>query len=137
MPDHIGWPVNKPDYRPGCHLIGGGAHNGHRIGSHITRIRGNAFIGIYRFHNIIGAVKRLVAYQLNLHGTVTELLNGKYRHILGDIAFKGRPDDNGMYISILVVLNHEVIYQIVAIEVEVIDPAVFAVQVAFKFFKGF
>jgi len=107
------------------------------IVSHVARIWSRSVFGVVGFNNVVLSVKQLVANQLYLNGTVVKLLNSKYGYVLCFTLIDCNPQNNVVHISIDIVIHHDVIDHVVAIQVEVVHQSVFIVQLSFEIFECF
>lgn len=105
--------------------------------SHVARIWSSSVLGIIGFYNVVLPVKQLVANQLYLNGAVVKLLNSKYGYVLCFMLIDCNPQNNVVHIPINIIIHHDVIDHVVAIQVEVVHQSVFIVQISFKIFEGF
>jgi hypothetical protein len=105
--------------------------------SHVARVWSCSVFGVIGFYNVVFSVKQLVANQLYLHGTVVKLLNSKHGYVLCFTLIDCNPQNNVVHIPIDIIIHHDVIDHVVAIQVEIVHQSVFIIQISFKIFEGF
>jgi hypothetical protein len=79
-PHYVSRMVHKPDKWPYCDFIIIGTND--LVTTYIPCISRIGCFGIERLNNIIGSVKGLISYQLNLHLPVAKLLHYKNSDVL-------------------------------------------------------
>ena len=136
-PNYVARPVHIPDYRPGSNIIISGGDHIYFPTICLSRVSGIWCFSINRFHNVIRTIKGLITNQLDLHCTIPELLHDEHSNILLLISVKGCTKDNGVHISIDIIGNRNIIYEVVTIQVQVIDGGFFVIQAPLKSFQGF
>jgi len=128
--------VYKPDHGPGSNIIIG---RGDYIDISPVSFPGISRIGrfgIDRFNNIIRSIERLIPDQLDLHFSVPKLFHYKNSDVLLLVAVQCGTQNNGMYISVDIVRNGNIIYKVIAVQVQVIDHGLLIIQTLLKSFQG-
>ena len=123
-PGHIAGKVYVPYQRPGFnHYCCGSDRDRPPLSAYIARVGSLCIILVVDgFNYVVLPVQGLVADQLYLNRPVAELLNGKYCYILFLILVYCHLQNDSMYISINIINHHNVVDQIVTVQVEIIDP---------------
>lgn len=123
-PGHIAGKVYVPYQRPGFnHYCGGPYRDDLPLSAYIARVGSLCIILVVDgFNYVVLPIQCPVPDQLYLNCPVTELLNGKYCYILFLILVYCHLQNDSMYISINIINHHNVVDQIVTVQVEIIDP---------------
>ena len=74
------------------------------------------------FNNVVSAIKRFITNKLNTNGFITVTFNSEHCNVLCFVSVKCGTQNDGVNITISIVHHHDVINQIVTIQVEVINP---------------
>lgn len=117
--------VNVPDHRPGCHLVSGCPYHRYVVTdltpAHIAGVGCLTVICIVGFDDVVFTVKLLITNELYFYRSVLELFNSEHCHILALLLAKGNTHHNGVHVVFHIVIDHDVVNQIVTVEVKVIN----------------
>jgi hypothetical protein len=128
--------VDIPDQGPGCNIIIGSGDHIHISPVDFSCISRVGCFGIDRFHNVIGPVKGFVPDQLDLYSIVRQLFHHKNGHILLLVLIQGCTQNYGVNVAFHIVGNRNVVYEIISVQVQVIDHGLLIIQALFKSFQG-
>ena len=129
--------IDKADQWPGCYIIIGCGDHIYIAPVYLPGISRIRCFGINGFHNIIGPIKRLIPDKLDLHCAIPQFLHNENSHILLLILVECCTQDNGVYSSIHVIGNRDIVNEIVPIKVQVIDHVFTVIEASLKSFQGF
>ena len=134
---YVGRTVDVPDYWPGGHfVVGGGYHCGLGGAGPVTGVARVWGLVIRRLDDIVFAIQRFIANQLNTYRTVAELLYNKNSYILKLRGADGHTENYIMDVPFNVIRYHNIVYVVVTIQVQVVDGELGIVQPSFEFLKG-
>jgi hypothetical protein len=128
--------INIPDHRPGCNIVVSGGNHIHIFPVGFPGIARIWCFGIDWFDNIIRSVKCLITNQLNLNSTIPQLLHHKNSDILLLVSIQCCAKCNGMHISICIIRYCNIIYIIIAVQVEVVNCGFLVIEFSLEFFQG-
>jgi hypothetical protein len=128
--------VDRPDQRPRCNIIIGRLDHIYIAPVSLPCVSRIARFGIDGFYNIIRSVERLIPDQLNLHGSVRQVLHHENGYVLLLITIQGRAKNDTVNIPINIIRNCNIINEVVTIHIQIIDHRLLTVQVLLKFFQG-
>jgi hypothetical protein len=134
-PDHVTRTIHPPDHRPVSDIIIGGGHDIHSPHVGLSRVPGIRGLGVDRLNDVIWTVEGLVPDQLDLYRSVPQLLNHEHSYILLIVAVQLSAKDDGVYLSLGIIGNRDVIDVVVAVQVQVVDHGLLVVQAPFECFQ--
>ena len=137
-PYNIGGTVDESDQRPCANFnICCGDHGVVSPVIGIAPVAGIDCLSVVRLDDVIFPVQIRIAYQLYLHLSVTELLDSENGQVLVLISVESGAQNNRVYITVYIILNCDVVDKVVVVQVEIVDPGIFIIQVSLETFKCF
>lgn len=139
MPYYIGRCEYIPYDRPGLYFNVGCAGYDHCFHGSAA---GVAWVWCFTgsshgFDDVILAIKVFIADQLNLDLAPVVLVNGKNGYVLVFLLVDGDLQYYGVVISISIIDHFDIVDQVIAVQVEVVDFSIGGIEVTFKPFECF
>ncbi len=135
-PDHVPGVVDESDQRPGRDVIIGGGHHIDIVPDYLAGVSRIGRFGIDRFDDIVGAVEGLIPDQLDLDSSAGQLLHHENGHVLLFVTAQGRTQHNVVHIPVHIVGNRNIIDQVIAVQVQVVNHLILAVEAPLKLLEG-
>jgi hypothetical protein len=88
------------------------------------------------FNNIIWTVECLIPDKLYLHSSIIHFFHNENSDILLFVSVQSRTHNDGMDISFLIIRNRNIIYELITVQVQVINHGLIIIQASLKSFQG-